>query len=97
MVVPPLTADTVTVSPTTAPGTVNWGTVELVTLSVDDDPVSVAGRRSGVPEPGAVESTVSTVDGPAADVLPEGSVNVAVVVQVPSVSVGRSQLAAGST
>ena len=97
LVVPPLTADTVTESPICAPGTVNAGDVELVRLSADEVPESLAARRSGVEEVGAVVSMVIGVVGPAGEMFPDGSVMVADMDQVSSVSAGRSHDVAGRT
>ena len=93
--VPPFTADTVTESPTCAPGTVNAGAESFVRLSVFDVPVSFAGSRSGADAEGAVVSMVTGVDGPADEMFPAGSVSVAEVDQVPSERAGRSHEVAG--
>jgi len=62
-----------------------------VTSSVDDEPLSDDAARSGFGgSVGAVASTVRFNDGPAAEVLPAGSVNVPDTVHVPSVRSGRS-------
>ena len=97
-VVAPFTAVNSTVSPAVAPTSVMVGVVSDVTLSESDDPRSDEATRSGVPGVnGAVVSTVSESEAPAADVLPAASVSVADTDHVPSVRVGRSHDAAGTT
>ena len=91
-------AVTVIVSPVVPPGTSMRGVESPVRLSVEDEPVSDALARSGAP--GALGATVSIEIGSAGEaleVLPAGSVRVELTFQVPSLSVPRSQLAAGTT
>ena len=89
----PFVAETVTVSPEVPPAPEIAGVLSFVLLSVDDVPESLAVSRSGADEgvDGAVVSTVMAKLVPAADVLPAASVTVEETVQVPAVSVGRSQ------
>ena len=85
-------AVTVTVIPVVTPGTEIVGVLSAVMLSVDDAPVSDAAVKSD--EEGAAGSEVLMVTvsaGPEDDVLPAGSVVVAVTDQSPSASVPRSQ------
>lgn len=90
--VDPCVAVIVIVSPFEPPVADNVGVVSAVRLSVLELPVSETADRSGVPgADGAVVSTVSDRAGPAAEVLPAGSVTFAVTDQLPAVSVGRSQ------
>lgn len=95
MTVPPpdFVAVTATVSPSAAPKPEIAGVASFVTLSVDDEPVSEAGNKSGAGgAAGGVESTVMFVPGPAGETLPEGSVIVPSMVHEPSDIAGRSQL-----
>ena len=85
LVVPPLTAEIVTVSPATALEPENDGPVTFVMLSVDDDPASLDASRSGADAGGAVVSTVMDNAELDPDTFPAGSVNVPVTDHVPSV------------
>jgi hypothetical protein len=90
---PDFVAVTATVSPSAAPKPEIAGVASFVTLSVDDEPVSEAGNKSGAGgAAGGVESTVMFVPGPAGETLPEGSVIVPSMVHEPSDIAGRSQL-----
>jgi hypothetical protein len=83
----------VTVSPFATVPPETDGVLSEVELSVDDDPVSDAGNRSGVAGVvGGVESILRGKLGPGPDTLPAGSATVASTVQSPSDIVGRSQL-----
>ena len=88
----------VAVSPAVPPVNDMVGVVSFVTLSVPDEPVSLAGSRSGAAGAagGAVSMTsgVGTDDG---DTLPAGSVIVAVEDQLPGVKLGRSHEVADPT
>ena len=98
----PLLAVMVAVSPVVPPEVLSVGVVSLVTLSVLDAPVSEDGSKSGAvgaegPLPpdddGALlnGASITKLNGELlADVLPAGSVNVAVVFHVPPDIVGRS-------
>ena len=95
---PPFVALTVTEAPASTPGTSTNGVESAVTSSVEDVPVSDDDERSGLTgRTGAVASTVRFMDGPAADVLPAGSVRVPDTDHVPSVRAGRSQDVAAPT
>jgi hypothetical protein len=90
---PDFVAVTATVSPSAVPKPEIAGVASFVTLSVDDEPVSEAGNKSGAGgAAGGVESTVMFVPGPAGETLPEGSVIVPSMVHEPSDIAGRSQL-----
>jgi hypothetical protein len=94
-VVPPLVAEMVMVSPLVPPAALKVGVLSPVKLSEFDEPVSdVVNKSRPVGADGAVPSIVmgNAVDG--AEVLPAGSVNVAEMFHVPSVSVGRVQFVA---
>jgi hypothetical protein len=85
----------VMVSPLVPPAALKVGVLSPVKLSEFDEPVSDDVNKSRpVGADGAVPSIVmgNAVDG--ADVLPAGSVNVAEMFHVPSVSVGSVQLVA---
>jgi len=92
---PDLVAVTVTVPPASAAVTEMVGVLSSVMLSVDDDPLSELVTRSGVagadgaPKSEAIvtESVVELVD-----VLPAGSVCVAVMAQVPTARVPSVQV-----
>lgn len=72
--------------------------LSFVKLSEFEDPLSDAGRRSGAGgTAGATVSTMSDNDADAGEVLPARSVWVADTSHVPSVSVPKSQDAAGNT
>jgi hypothetical protein len=91
-----LVAVMVTVSPALPPVMPIVGALSLVTLSVDDEPVSDAVARSTADgADGAVVSTVIDSALDAADVPPVGCVSVAVIDHVPLASVPRSQPVAG--
>ena len=82
----------VMVSPLVPPLALKVGVVSLVLLSVEEFPVSDAVTRST--PLGAVGGVVSIVIGNAVDdgeTLPAGSVRVAEIFHVPSVSVGSVQ------
>ena len=86
----------VTLSPDAPPVADMVGVVSFVTLSVPDEPESLAAAMSG--DEGAPADAVSIVIDsaePDVDTLPAGSVNVAVTDQVPSARAGRSQDDAG--
>ena len=97
----PFVAVMVAVSPVVPPVTDIVGVVSLVMLSVLDAPVSEDGSKSGAV---GVDGVLPDDEGPLlagasmtklngellADVLPAGSVNVAVVLHVPPDKVGRS-------
>ena len=90
-----MVAEMVMVSPFAPPVALKVGVVSLVLLSESDAPVSDAAARS-TPE-GADGEVVSIVIGNAVDdgeTLPAGSVRVAEIFHVPSVSVGRVQFVA---
>ena len=92
MVIPPLTAEIVAVSPLLPPVTDIMGVVSFVTLSVEDDPVSDDASRSGAEgADGAVVSTVIDNAEPDGDTFPAGSVNVPVTDHVPSVRPDNEQ------
>jgi len=83
----PLVAVSVATSPPEPPPTETVGVVSEVMLSVDDDPESDAAATSGPDDAtGPVPSMVMLSPVPAADVLPAGSVSLAVSAQVPSPS-----------
>jgi hypothetical protein len=91
----PLVAEMVMVSPFAPPAALIVGVVSLVLLSVSDAPVSDDAARST--PVGADGGVVSRVIGNAVDdvdVLPAGSVKVAEMFHVPSVSVGSVQFVA---
>ena len=91
-VVAPFVAVMVTVSPDVPPAAEIVGVVSVVMSSLDDVPVSEAAARSGVDgTAGEVESMIIEREVPAAEVLPAGSVSVALTDHVPSARVGRSQ------
>ena len=97
LVEPAFAAVMVMTSPVAWPGIVIVGVLSLVTLSVGDEPRSEPASRSGVRPVGPVESIVIDSALEAVDVLPAGSVRVAVTLHVPSVIVGIVQLDAGKT
>jgi hypothetical protein len=91
-VVVPLVAEMVMVSPLAPPVALRVGVLSPVKLSVDDEPVSEEANKSR-PD-GAAGAVPSMVIGNAlddVDVLPDGSVSVAEIFHVPSVSVGSVQ------
>jgi hypothetical protein len=97
-VVVPLVAEMVMVSPLVPPVALIVGVVSLVLLSVDEAPVSEAVARSTAV--GAVGRDVSTVIDSAVDADDAplvGWESVAVIDQVPSDNVPRSQPVAGMT
>jgi hypothetical protein len=97
-VVVPLVAEMVMVSPLVPPVALIVGVVSLVLLSVDEVPVSEAVARSTAV--GAVGCDVSTVIDSAVDADDAplvGWESVAVIDQVPSDNVPRSQPVAGMT
>ncbi len=73
------------------------GVVSLVTLSELERPVSDDGRRSGAGRDGGVVAMVMGNEDAACDTLPSGSVSVAEMFHVPSVSVGNVQFVAVPT
>ena len=88
----------VTLSPLPAPETDTVGVESEVMSSELDVPESDDAARSGAPgEAGPLPSTVIDNVGPAVDWLPAGSRSVALTVQLPSVSAGRSHDVAGKT
>ena len=94
-VTPPFVALTVTTSPAVPPATLMPGVESAVMSSTLEAPVSEAFFKFG--DGGADGGVVSIcIDSGelAVDVLPAGSVSVALTLHVPSVSVGRSQLVA---
>ena len=96
--VPPFVVVTVVVSPAAPPATDTVGVLSEVLSSVLEDPESDADARSGAAgADGAVASTVIESAEPADDTLPAGSVSVADTDHVPSLRVGRSHDAAGTT
>ena len=97
LVVPPLTADITTVSPSVTFGAEKEGVVDDVRLSEFEVPVSADGNRSGAEAVGAVVSIVRGRDGLLGEVFPAGSVSVDVTSQVPSVSAGKVHDVAGNT
>jgi hypothetical protein len=90
----PFVADTVTMSPMSAPGIVISGVVSPVMLSEFERPVSDDGSRSGARRDGGVVAIVMGNEDDADDTLPRGSVSVDVMFHVPSVSVGSVQFVA---
>ena len=84
-------------SPLDCPGREIVGVVSLVMSSVEDEPVSDAATKSGVSPEGTVESIDNGNAVDAVDLLPAGSVSVALTFQVPSVRVGNVQFDAGNT
>ena len=84
-------------SPLDCPGREMVGVVSLVMSSVADEPVSDAATKSGVSPEGTVESIDNGNAVDAVDLLPAGSVSVALTFQVPSVRVGNVQFDAGNT
>ena len=84
-------------SPLDCPGREMVGVVSLVMSSVADEPVSDAATKSGVSPEGTVESIDNGNAVDAVDLLPAGSVSVALTFQVPSVKVGNVQFDAGNT
>jgi hypothetical protein len=97
-VVVPLVAEMVMVSPLVPPVALRVGVLSPVKLSVDDEPVSEEANKSR-PD-GAAGAVPSMVIGNALDdgeVFPAGSVSVAEIFQVPSVSVGSVQFVAVPT
>ena len=97
-VLAPFVAVMVTVSPLEPPAALIVGVLSLVTLSVDDRPVSdEAARSTPVGAVGTLVLTVIDRGLEAVLVLPAGSVRVAVMLQVPSARVPRSQLVSGRT
>ena len=84
-------------SPLDCPGREIVGVVSLVMSSVADEPVSDAATKSGVSPEGTVESIDNGNAVDAVDLLPAGSVSVALTFQVPSVRVGNVQFDAGNT
>ena len=96
--VAPFVAVTVTVSPAVPPLMEIAGVRSFVMSSDVADPESESVTRSGVVgADGAVESTLIGSGVLAAEVLPAGSVSVAVTSQSPSVRVARSQAVATPT
>ena len=88
----------VIVSPGAPPLALTVGVLSFVLLSVLEAPVSDACARSTpVGAEGAVVSTVIDNAVDAVDLLPAGSVSVALTFQVPSVKVGNVQFDAGNT
>jgi hypothetical protein len=90
----PFVADTVTTSPARAPGIEISGVESLVMLSEFDRPVSDDGSRSGADREGGLVAIVTGKALDASDSLPNGSVNVAEMFHVPSVSMGNVQFVA---
>ena len=90
----PFVADTVTTSPARAPAIEISGVESLVMLSELDAPLSDVANKSGADREGELVAIVTGKALDAADSLPNGSVNVAEMFQVPSVSVGRVQFVA---
>ena len=88
-------AEMVIVSPLVPPLALKVGVVSLVLLSESDVPVSDdADKSTSVGADGAVPSIVIGKALDAADSLPNGSVSVAEMFHVPSVSVGSVQFVA---
>jgi hypothetical protein len=91
-VVVPLVAEMVMVSPFPPPAALKVGVLSPVKLSEFDNPVSDAVNKSRpVGVDGAVPSIVMGSADEELEVLPAGSVNVAEMFHVPSVSVGSVQ------
>jgi hypothetical protein len=90
----PFVADTVTSSPVRAPGIEISGVESLVMLSELDAPLSDVANKSGADREGGLVAIVTGRALDASDSLPNGSVNVAEMFHVPSVSVGSVQLVA---
>jgi hypothetical protein len=90
----PFVADTVTSSPVRAPGIEISGVESLVMLSELDAPLSDVANKSGADREGGLVAIVTGKALDASDSLPNGSVNVAEMFHVPSVSVGRVQFVA---
>ena len=90
----PFVADTVTTSPARAPAIEISGVESLVMLSELDAPLSDVANKSGADREGELVAIVTGKALDAADSLPNGSVNVAEMFHVPSVSVGRVQFVA---
>jgi hypothetical protein len=90
----PFVADTVTMSPVSAPGIVISGVASSVMLSEFDRPVSDDGSRSGAGRDGGVVAIMTVNEDNAGDTLPSGSVSVEEIFHVPSVSVGSVQFVA---
>jgi hypothetical protein len=90
----PFVADTVTTSPVRAPGIEISGVESFVMLSELDAPLSDVANKSGADREGGLVAIVTGRAPDASDSLPNGSVNVAEMFHVPSVSVGRVQFVA---
>ena len=90
----PFVADTVTTSPVRAPGIEISGVESLVMLSELDAPLSDVANKSGADREGGLVAIVTGKALDASDSLPNGSVNVAEMFHVPSVSVGSVQFVA---
>ena len=85
----------VIVSPLVPPAALKVGVVSLVLLSESDDPESdVANKSRPAGANGAVPSIAMGSADEEVEVLPAGSVNVAEMFHVPSVSVGSVQFVA---
>ena len=94
-VVVPLVAEMVMVSPFAPPVALKVGVESLVLLSESDDPESdVANKSRPAGANGAVPSIAMGSADEEVEVLPAGSVNVAEMFHVPSVSVGSVQFVA---
>jgi hypothetical protein len=90
----PLVADKVTTSPVRAPGIEISGVESFVMLSEADAPVSDDANRSGADRDGGAVAIVTGRALDAPDSLPNGSVSLAEMFHVPSVSVGSVQFVA---
>ena len=90
----PFVADTVTTSPAIAPGIEISGVLSLVMLSALEEPLSDVANKSGADREGGLVAIVTGRALDAADSLPNGSVSLAEMFHVPSVSVGRVQFVA---
>jgi len=90
----PLVAEIVIVSPLVPPLALIVGVVSLVLLSVFDAPLSDVANKSGADREGGLVAIVTGKALDASDSLPNGSVNVAEMFHVPSVSVGSVQFVA---
>jgi hypothetical protein len=90
----PFVADMVTTSPVRALGIEISGVESLVMLSALEAPLSDVANKSGADREGGLVAIVTGKALDASDSLPNGSVNVAEMFHVPSVSVGRVQFVA---
>jgi hypothetical protein len=90
LVVPPLVAEIVTVSPLLPPEAEKVGVVSFVTLSVGEPPESDAAAKSGTPGIDGDATTVTPSVDPEEETFPAESVSVALVVHEPVDKVGKS-------